>query len=111
MTRLFLTAMIVLTLSGCATVGSQFQFHGSESIVNGETTLSQILVTYGDPFRVGYENGDVKWTYGFYRYRLFGAPETKDLDIIFDKRGVVSSYTYSSSAPEEVKDSISAALN
>lgn len=111
MIKAFWAAMCILAFSRCATVGSQFQFHGSESIVKGETSLSQILATYGDPFRVGYENGNIKWTYGFYHYRLFGDSETKDLDITFDKQGIVSSYSYSSSAPNEVKAGVSAALN
>jgi hypothetical protein len=75
-------------------------------VVKGKTTKAQVLAMYGDPFRVGFENGDAKWTYGYYHYRLFGETETKDLDISFDRNGVVSSCTYSSSTPEEVKKEI-----
>ena len=66
-----------------------------------------MLRHYGNPFRVGYENGNTKWTYGYYQYKLFGTSETKDLAITFDKSGVVSDYTYSSSEPEEVKRALS----
>jgi hypothetical protein len=93
----------LLVVAGCATVGSQFQFRGSDSIVKGKTSRSEILSVYGNPFRVGFENGNSKWTYGYYKYRLFGDSETKDLDITFDKNNIVSSYTYSSSVPDEVK--------
>lgn len=92
----------LITLSGCATVGAPFTFQGTDSIVVGKTTQSDITERYGRPFRVGFENGKTKWTYGYYQYRLFSESETKDLTITFSPRGVVSDYTYSSSNPEEV---------
>lgn len=92
----------ILLLSNCATVGKPFEFKGPKSIINGKTTQSQIISTYGEPFRVGYENGDLKWTFGYYQYKLFGNSDSKDLNITFDKNNVVSGYTYSSSVPEEV---------
>ena len=94
---------LFMMLQGCATVGEAFQFQGPTSIVIGKTTQSEVLSKYGKPFRVGYDNGAVKWTYGFYHYRLFGDSETKDLAVTFDKNKVVSSYEYSSSEPDEVK--------
>jgi hypothetical protein len=93
----------LLVLSGCATMGSEFSFRGPMTLVKGTTTKAEVLATYGNPFRVGYENGDQKWTYGYYKYKLFGDSMTKDLDVTFDKSGVVSSYSYSSSEPDEVK--------
>ncbi len=94
--------MSLFTLSGCATIGDQFQFRGPESIVIGKTTRNEIRSAYGEPFRVGYENGATRWTYGYYQYRLFGSSDTKDLAITFDKKGIVSSYSYSSSDTDEV---------
>ena len=94
---------ISLTSSGCATIGNSFQFDGPESVVVGETTKAEVLAHYGNPFRVGYENGHLKWTYGYYQYRLFGSSDTRDLSITFDKHNVVENYTYSSSDSDEIK--------
>jgi hypothetical protein len=88
----------------CATVGNSFNFKGPESIVIGKTTKEEILKQYGEPFRVGYDDGELKWTYGFYKYRLFGSSDTKDLDLTFDKSGYVKNYTYATSLDEEKKD-------
>jgi hypothetical protein len=87
---------------GCATVGGNFQFKGPESIQIGKTTKSELMSNYGKPFRVGYDNGDTKWTYGYYQYRIFGSSDTKDLIITFNNKGVVSNYAYSSSDAQEV---------
>jgi hypothetical protein len=100
--KYFISATIAFACAGCATMGAPFQFKGPDTIVKGKTTQNEILKQYGTPFRVGYENGDAKWTYGYYKYRFFGDSETKDLDITFGKNGIVSSYTYSTSVPEEV---------
>src|SRR6185312_9338354 len=93
----FLCALAVIVLQGCATVGAPFQFQGADSIATGKTTKNEILSRYGKPFRVGYENGDEKWTYGYYKYKLIGDSQTKDLAVTFNHQGVVSNYTYSSS--------------
>ncbi len=44
--------------------------------------------------RVGIEDGLRTWTYGRYRYRLFGRARTEDLVLRFDAQGVVASYTF-----------------
>ena len=97
---------VLALLQGCATMGAPFLFQGPESIVVGKTTQAEVLTQYGKPFRVGFENGDTKWTYGYYRYKLFGTSNTKDLAVTFDKNGVVTDYTYSSSAPDEVSKAL-----
>lgn len=106
MLKIVYLLMGILFLSNCATVGKPFEFKGPSSIINGQTTQSNIIALYGNPFRVGYDNGDLKWTYGYYKYKLIGETETKDLNITFDKKNVVSGYTYSSSVPDEVSSSI-----
>ncbi len=101
---LFVSVVSLMTFSACATVGNQFSFKGVQSIIIGKTTRNEILSTYGQPFRVGYDNGNEKWTYGYYKYRVFGDSNTKDLDITFDKSGLVQKYTYSSSTDEDKRD-------
>jgi len=104
---MFVTLTVSTTLlQGCATMGSSFDFQGPGSVVVGKTTQAEIVSRYGNPFRVGFENGNKKWTYGYYQYKLFGDSQTKDLSITFDKNGVVASYTYSSSEPEEVTEAL-----
>lgn len=89
---------------GCATVGESFEFKGADKLVIGKTSKAEVRKQYGDPFRAGFENGDLKWTYGFYKYRLFGSSDTKDLAITFDQNGIVKDYTYSTSIEEEKKE-------
>jgi hypothetical protein len=95
--------LVLLILTGCATAGRAFVFESPSSIQIGKTTQAEVLTKYGEPFRAGYANGNLKWTYGYYRYRLFGDTDTKDLDITFDKNGTVSEYTFATSIPEEKK--------
>ncbi|MDO9105431.1 MAG: outer membrane protein assembly factor BamE [Methylovulum sp.] len=82
--------------SGCASMGHEFPAGQVQTIRIGETTQNDIFTTFGTPWRSGIENGLKTWTYGNYRYNAFTESETEDLVIKFDKRGVVSSYTYNS---------------
>lgn len=81
-------------LAGCATIGHDFPSERVPEIRIGETTRSQILVMFGDPWRTGIEDGLVKWTYGKYRYSAFGGSRSKDLTVTFDDAGRVASYSY-----------------
>jgi hypothetical protein len=47
------------------------------------------------------EDGQPTWTYGHYRYTLLGDTRTRDLVVRFDPRGVVQSYTFSSTDPKD----------
>ncbi len=99
--RLALALVLLFGIVSCATVGKSFIFSGPQSIEIGKTSKAEILKTYGEPFRVGYDNGDLKWTYGYYLYRLIGESETKDLVITFDAKGVVKAYAYATSMKNE----------
>lgn len=103
---IFSRGIILLFFQSCATAGANFQFGGPETMIVGKTTQSEIRNKYGVPFNVGVEDGSTKWTYGYYRYKVFGKSQTKDLDLTFNKDGVVSNYTYASSDPEEIIQSI-----
>lgn len=92
---------ILFFLTSCATVGQQFNFNGPKDIIIGQTNQQDLLNLYGKPFRVGYSNGEIQWTYGYYKYKVFGESETKDLLITFDKNGIVSSYVFNSSLEED----------
>lgn len=93
----------VFLVSGCATVGRNFDSTSLGWIETGKTAKSEIMTKLGQPFRVGMDSGDQTWTYGYYRYKLFGTSITKDLIIRFNADGKVRSYTRNTSFPEEKK--------
>lgn len=96
-----LLAMFVLFSAGCATVGRDFSVSKVSEIRIGETTQDDIRAMFGSPWRVGIEDGQRTWTYGKYRYRLFGEKIAQDLLIRFDERGVVASYTFNTTEHQE----------
>jgi len=87
-------------LAGCATVGREFPSEKVPQIRIGETTRSDIRAMFGEPWRTGLEDGDVKWTYGRYRYSVFGASRSKDLTVRFDDAGRVVSYSFNTTEAE-----------
>ena len=90
-------------LSGCATVGRNFDSTSLDWIKSGQTTKMEVLAELGQPFRVGMDSGRRTWTYGYYRYRLFGASTAKDLVIRWNSDGKVEAYNLNTSFPEEKK--------
>lgn len=95
-----LTALTVsgcLLLPGCMTVGYPFP-SGQVSVIHiGETSQNDIFTTFGTPWRTGLDNGFKTWTYGDYTYNLIGESSSEDLVIKFDKRNIVSAFTYNTS--------------
>ena len=98
-------ALCLLTLAvvlvSCASVGREFPVSPVSDIRIGKTTQAEIRSMFGTPWRTGMEDGQKTWTYGRYRYRLFGEPSTTDLVIRFDKSNVVVSYSFSTTEHEE----------
>lgn len=93
-------ALLWLT-GGCATVGRDFPAARVPEITLGQTTQRQVRDLFGPPWRVGLEDGGRVWTYGKYRYRLFGPACTQDLVIRFNDQGAVASYTYNTTDHNE----------
>ncbi len=91
---------ISVLLSACFTVGKAFPDYAVPDIKIGQTTQSEIRKMFGPPWRTGMDDGDRTWTYGHYRYSLFGSTKTEDLVIRFDADDVVSSYTFNTTDPE-----------
>ncbi|MGZ4998764.1 MAG: outer membrane protein assembly factor BamE domain-containing protein [Methylomonas sp.] len=83
-------------LTGCFTVGQEFAASRVPEIKVGQTTKKEISELFGTPWRTGLEDGRPTWTYGIYRYALFGGDDTQDLLIRFDPQGIVRSYTFNS---------------
>jgi hypothetical protein len=90
-----------LALLGCFTVGRAFPVAPVSRIEIGATTQRELLETFGEPWRTGLEDGQETWTWGQYRYAAFGTTRTRDLVVRFDDRDVVTSYSFSSSFPED----------
>ncbi len=100
-TRIASSAALLLLCAGCATIGSDFNATRTDWIKAGETDKTTLLSRLGDPFRVGVDDGDPTWTYGYYKYSLFDESVTKDLIIRFGPDGKVKSFTLNTSFPEE----------
>lgn len=66
-----------------------------------QTTQKDIKGWFGNPWRIGVEDGLTTWTYGRYRYSLFGSTQSTDLVVRFDSSAVVVSYTFSTTQHEE----------
>ena len=96
--RLMRVALAVLLLlgAGCVSSGRDFPAGPIPDLKTGRTTQAQVREAFGEPWRTGLEDGQRTWTYGRYRYSLFGAPLARDLKLKFDSSGVLTTYTYSS---------------
>lgn len=86
---------------GCASVGRDFPVQPVRQLEIGTTTRADVQRMFGDPWRMGVEDGQRTWTYALYRWSLFGGATTRDLKIRYDGHGVVRSYTFSSSDPQD----------
>jgi hypothetical protein len=92
---------LMLCTTGCLHVGQEFPVRGVPGIEMGATTQDEIRDRFGTPWRTGRENGQRTWTYGDYRYSLFGPARTRDLVVRFDDQGHVASYAFSSTWAED----------
>ena len=90
---------IILISNGCGTVGESFNTLKVESIVNGITTRSDIKKMFGEPFKIGIQNGQPIWVYEDHHYSIIHKEMSKDLIIIFSQDGIVQSYQFMSSKP------------
>ena len=90
---------IILISNGCGTVGKSFNTSKVESIVNGITTRSDIKKMFGEPFKIGIQNGQPIWVYEDNYYSIIREETSKDLIIIFRPDGIVQSYQFMSSKP------------
>lgn len=95
---------IVLLLSSCATIGRNFPASKVYDIQIGKTTAAQSREMFGEPWRVGIEDGTPTWTYASYHYSALGETKTKDLTIRFDANNIVRSYTFNSSDPADIRN-------
>ena len=89
----------VLVLSGCGTVGKNFNQSKTANIANGITTQAEIKKMFGKPFKTGIQNGQPVWVYEYNRYYLIDNDVSKDLIVVFSPMGVVQSHQFMTSEP------------
>ncbi|KAB8033298.1 hypothetical protein [Fluviispira multicolorata] len=94
----FLSSAFLTT--SCLTVGSSFP-SSVTWIKTDKTTKTEIEKAFGPPFRMGYDSGYRTYSYGYYKYSAFSESLTKDLTIRFNANDTVSSYSFSSSFPDD----------
>lgn len=90
-------------LAGCASIGQDFPAERVPEIRIGQTTRTEVVAMFGDPWRTGIEDGQAKWTWGRYRLGLFGGGRAKDLSVRFDDAGRVTSYSFNTTETEPVE--------
>ena len=96
-----LAVMLALWGGGCVTIGREFPVDPVQQVQIGTTTRADVQRLFGEPWRIGIEDGSRTWTYALYRYSAFGPEQTRDLVVRFDGAGVVRSYSFNSTHPED----------
>lgn len=95
-------ALIALFLSGCISQGADFDSK-IDWIKKGQTTQHDVKLILNEPFSVGQASETKTWTYGFYKYRLFGKSYVKELKLYWYPDNTLKRFSFSSSFPEDTK--------
>ena len=93
---------VLLLAYGCGTAGKNFNESLYKNIVVGTTTQKEIHSMFGAPFKKGIQNGYPVWTYEYNLYNSLGKDITKDMTIVFDRRGVVKSHQMMTNQPGSI---------
>ena len=92
--RLIFVLGIFFVSFGCGSAGKSFNSSKVESIVNGTTSKVDLKKMFGEPFKIGIQNGQPIWIYEDHHYSAIGNEKSKDLIIIFGPDGLVKSYQF-----------------
>ncbi|MFQ5483146.1 MAG: outer membrane protein assembly factor BamE [Nitrospinaceae bacterium] len=79
-------------LAGCGTVGKEFDMALTKAVVNGQTTKQEVRSMFGKPFKTGIQNGEEIWIYERSQYSVMGNDFSKNLIVVFNPQGIVSSH-------------------
>jgi hypothetical protein len=93
---------ISMWVSSCVTQGREFPSR-FDWIQKNKTRQEDAKLVLGDPKFVGSNDGQPSWTYGFYKYRLFGESHTKELKLYWNPDRTVNTWSYTSSFPGDVQ--------
>ncbi|MCX6119464.1 MAG: hypothetical protein NT027_18155 [Proteobacteria bacterium] len=97
----FALILVFAILQGCVSNGREFPSR-FEWLQKGKSRHDDVKLVLGEPQFVGYSDSTPSWTYGHYRYRLFGPSHTKELKIYWNPDKTVQSWSFTSSFPEDV---------
>lgn len=86
----------------CATSGKDFPAR-TEWIKKEATRQQDVISVMGEPYSVGNSGGTPTWTYGYYRYELFGKGGHKELKIYWGGNQTVDHYSFDSSFPADIQ--------
>ena len=98
---MILISMMIMFVSGCITLGKDFPEANVSSIAIGVTTKNEVRKLFGSPWLSGVQDGHPAWTYGSYDYSLYAERKAKDLEVQFDDKAKVSSFTFSTTDHDE----------
>lgn len=94
---------ILMVAAGCSmSFGKDFPAPAADSIKIGVATKADLQKMFGEPGQVGIEDGLPTWTYAYVSKK----PDqelSKQLQIKFNQQGIVTSYSYTSNFPEDMK--------
>jgi hypothetical protein len=94
----------LLVLTGCASIriGRDFPSPDAHWIVPTKSDRWGLQRMFGEPYQVGFENGDptLRW---LFVQRDRGGAVSKDLIVRFNADGVVKSYSFTSNFPEDLR--------
>jgi len=83
---------VFLFVSGCGSMGTDFDSTKVKDINSGTTTKADIESMFGKPFKTGVQNGHPVWVYEKSTYSAVGTDTSKSLIVEFDNSGVVRKY-------------------
>jgi hypothetical protein len=96
------TLVSVFVLASCVTNGREFPSR-LDWVQKNKTRQQDVKLVLGDPQFVGSSDGVPAWTYGYYRYRLFGPSHTKEVKFYWNADRTVQSWSFTSSFPGDVE--------
>lgn len=95
-------SLVALLCAACITVGRNFPAGEVSRIEIAKTSKADMLSMFGEPYQRGLEDGKETWTYVWIRYGRNTV--SKELYVRFLKSGLVDTYSFSTSMPEEVPE-------
>jgi hypothetical protein len=93
-----LVPVVFSGLLGCVTQGRNFESN-TDWIKPSQTRQTDVKLMLKEPYAVGNSSGVQTWTYGYYKYRVFGKSQTKELKFYWKPDHTVDHYSYNSSFP------------
>ncbi|MEZ4743124.1 MAG: hypothetical protein R3B45_11880 [Bdellovibrionota bacterium] len=96
-----LLVSLSFSLMGCVTQGKYFESNTSW-IKIGETKKQDVSLVLKKPFSVGSSSGMETWTYGYYKYKLFGQSQVKEIKFYWNNDSSLNRYTFNSSFPQDI---------